>query len=76
MWRPSSLEKTLMLGKTAGKREDDRGWDGWIASQIQCTWVEQTPGNGEGKPGVLRSLGSQTVRHNWATEQIVKGERS
>jgi len=34
--RANSLEKTLMLGKTEG---DDRGWDGWIASPIQWTWV-------------------------------------
>ena len=33
MWRADSLEKTLMLGKTEGRRRgDDRGWDGWIAS--------------------------------------------
>ena len=31
MQRTDSLEKTLMLGKTEGRREgDDRGWDGWI----------------------------------------------
>ena len=32
---------------------------------------EQTPGDSEGtgKPGVLQSMGSQRVKHNWATEQ-------
>ena len=36
MWRPDSLEKTLMLGKIKRKGErDDRRWDGWIASPIQ-----------------------------------------
>ena len=31
--RTDSLEKTLMLGKTkGGRRGDDRGWDGWMAS--------------------------------------------
>ena len=30
MWRADSLEKTLMLGKTEGRRGDDRGWDGWM----------------------------------------------
>ena len=25
MWRTNSLEKTLMLGKTEGRRRDDRG---------------------------------------------------
>ena len=39
MWRTDSLEKTLMLGKTEGGRRDDRGWDGWMASPTQWTWV-------------------------------------
>ena len=34
--RSDSLEKTLMLEKTGGRREGgDRRWDGWMASQIQ-----------------------------------------
>ena len=33
MWRVDSFEKTLMLGKTEGRRRrDDRGWDSWMAS--------------------------------------------
>ena len=36
MWRTNSLEKTLRLGKIEG---DDRGWDGWMASPTQWTWV-------------------------------------
>ena len=39
MWRIDSLEKTLMLGKTEGRRRRDRGWDGWMASRIRWTWV-------------------------------------
>ena len=40
MWRISSLEKTLMLGKIEGKRRmGDRGWDGWMASVTQWTWI-------------------------------------
>ena len=40
MRRTDSSEKTLMLGKIAGRKEgDDRGWDGWIASLTQWTWV-------------------------------------
>ena len=36
MRRTDSLEKTVMLGKIeGGKGEgDDRGWDGWMASQL------------------------------------------
>ena len=33
----NSLEKTLTLGKTEGRKR--RGWDGWMASPIQWTWV-------------------------------------
>ena len=40
MWRADSFEKTLMLKKIEGRGErDDRGWDGWMASLTQWTWV-------------------------------------
>jgi len=40
MRRTDSLEKTLMLGKIEGRRRrDDRGWDGWMVSLTQWTWV-------------------------------------
>ena len=40
MRRADSFEKTLMLGKLeVGGEGDDRGWDGWMASPIQWTWV-------------------------------------
>ena len=43
MWKTDSLEKTLMLGKTEGKRRagSDRGWDGWMASPTQRTRVSK-----------------------------------
>ena len=49
---------------------DDRGWDGWIASLTQWTWVWVNFGSWwwTGKPGVLRSMGLQSVRQDWATE--------
>ena len=40
MWRTHLLEKTLMLRTIeAGGEGDNRGWDGWIASLTQWTWV-------------------------------------
>ena len=40
MRRADSLEETLMLGKTEGRRRrDDRGGDGWMASLTQWAWV-------------------------------------
>ena len=71
MRRAYSLEKTLMLGKIEGRRRGSRGWDGWMASPIQWTWVWA---NSErqwwtGRPGVLQSMGLQRVGHDWVTEQ-------
>ena len=72
MQRVNSLEKTLMLGKIAGRRRRgwDRGWDGWMASPTQWTWVWVNSGSwwGTGRPGVLWFMGSQRVGHDWATE--------
>ena len=70
-WRTDSLEKTLMLGKIEGRRRgDDRGWDGWMASQTKRTWVWASSGNWwwTAKPGVLQSMWLQRVGHDWATE--------
>ena len=39
MWRTDSLEKTLMLRKIEAGKGDDRGWDVWMASSTQWTWV-------------------------------------
>ena len=54
----------------AGGEGDDRGWDGWMASLTQWTrtWVSSGSWWWTGKPGVLKSMGSQRVRHDWATE--------
>ena len=47
VWPPDAkswlIGKDLMLGKIeGGRRRDDRGWDGWMASPTRWTWVEQT----------------------------------
>ena len=70
MQRDDSLEKTLMLGKIEGREGDDRGWGGLMASLTQWTWVWVDSGSWwwTGRPGMLRFMGSQRVRHNWATE--------
>ena len=49
---------------------DNRGWDGWMASPTQCTWVCVDSGSWwwTGRPGVLQFMGLQRVGHNWATE--------
>ena len=73
MQRTNSLEKTLLLGKVEGRRRRGwLGWDGWIASLTWWTWVWVSSGRWwwTGKPGVLQSMGSWRVRHNW-TELII-----
>ena len=60
-------------GLGAGGEGDDRGWDGWMASLTQWTWAWASSRCWwrTGKPGMLQSMGSQRVGHNWATEQCV-----
>ena len=71
MWRTDSLERPWCWERLkAGGEGDDRGWDGWMASLTRWTWVWANSGSWRwtGKPGVLQSMGSQRVRHDWATE--------
>ena len=57
-------------GLGAGGEGDDRGWDGWMASLTWWTWVWVNSRSWwwTGRPGVLRFMGSQRVRYDWATE--------
>ena len=54
--------------KEKGTTEDEMV--GWMASQTQRTWVWVDSGSWwwTRKSGVLRFMGSQRVRHDWATE--------
>ena len=53
-----------------GGEGDNRGWDGWMASLTQWTWVWVNSRSWwrTGRPGVLQSMGSQSVGHDWVTE--------
>ena len=78
MRRADSLEKTLSWGRLrAGGEGDDRGWDGWMASRTQWTWVWVDPGSWwwTGRPGVLQFMQSQRVGHDWATELNWTGDK-
>ena len=71
MQRVGSLEKPWCWEELgAGGEGDGRGWDGWMASLAQWTWVWVDSGSWwwTGKPGMLRFMGSQRVGHDWATE--------
>ena len=54
----------------AGGEGDDRGWDGWMASPTWWTWVWVNSRSWwwAGRPGVLRFMASQRVRHDWVPE--------
>ena len=70
MWRADSLEKTLMLGKIeCGRR---RGWERmrWldgITNSMDMNLSKLWEWWWTGRPGVLQSMGSQRVGHNWVT---------
>ena len=72
MQRADSLEKSLMLGRLkAGGEGDDRGWDGWMASPTQWTWVWWTLGVGDEQGGLVccsswgRKESDMTEQLNW-----------
>ena len=54
----------------AGGEENDRGWNGWMESLTRWAWGWASSRSWwwTGKPGMLQSMGSQRVGHDWATE--------
>ena len=71
MRRTDSLERHRWWKRLKGGGEgDDRGWDGWMASLTQWTWVWVNCGSWQWteRPGVLQFMGLQRVGQDWATE--------
>ena len=75
LWPPPA--KSWLIGKDSdagrdwGQEENGTtGWDGWMASLTRWTWVWVNSGSWwwTGRPGVLRFMGSQRIRHDWPTE--------
>ena len=76
LWPP--YVKSWLIGKDpdAGKdwkweeKGDDRGWDAYMASLTRWTWVWVNSGSWwwTGRPGMLQSMRSQRVGHDWVTE--------
>ena len=81
LWPPDAKNWLIWKDPDAGewlKAEgecDDRGWDGWMASPTQWTWVwvDSRGWWWTGRPGVLQSMGSQRVGHNWVTKRNTAG---
>ena len=63
LWPPDAKSQLI-------RKDPDSGKD-WMASPTQWTWAWASSRRWwrTGKPGVLQSMGSQRVRHNWAIEQ-------
>ena len=76
LWPPDSnswlIWKDPDAGKDWGQKEKGTTEDemlGWH-HRLNGHEFEQTPGadDGQGRPGVLQTMGSQRVGHDWATE--------
>ena len=66
IWKDPDAEKDWRQEE----KGTNRGWDGWMASPTQWTWVWVDSGSWwwTGRPGALQSMGLQRVRYDWATE--------
>ena len=68
-WQWSVLSKLPLLPCDPHPFGGHRVWDGWMASPTWWTWIWVSSGSWwwTGRPGVLQSMGSQRVGHDWAT---------
>ena len=76
MGRVSSLGKTLDTGKYW--RQEQKAWQRmrWldsISNPMEWVWASFRRWWWTGKPGILKSIGSRGVRHDWAIEQQKPG---
>ena len=64
------LKRPWFWERLKAQEVDNRGWDGWMASPTQWTWVWVDSGSWwwTGRPGVLQFMGLQIIGHDWATE--------
>ena len=75
LWSPDAKNWLIWKDPDAGKdwRQEEKGmtgWDVWMASLTQWTWVWVSSRSwwGTARPGVMQSMGSQRVGHDWTTE--------
>ena len=74
MWRADTLERPWCCKKLkAGGEGDDRGWDVWMASLTQWTWVWANSGRlwWTEKPGMRQFMELQRVGHNLVTKLTI-----
>ena len=66
IWKDSNVGKDWRREEKGTTEDEMVGWHHWLDGYE----FEQTGGWWRtGKPGVLKSMGSQRVRHNWVTKQ-------
>ena len=61
-----------MLGKIEGRRRRGHQRVRWldnITDTMNTNLGKLQEMGGTGRPGVLQSMGSQTIRHHWVTEK-------
>ena len=68
---PTHWKRSWCWERVKAEEVGDIDWDCWMASLTQWTWIWANCGAEwrTGKPGMLQSMRSQRVRHEWATEQ-------
>ena len=66
MGRAESLEKTVVLGKTEGRRRKGRQRMRWLdgITDFLDLSLSKLQDTGTGRPGVLQSMGLQRVGHD------------
>ena len=72
MGRASSFEKTLMLGKTEGRRRRGRQRTGWldgVTDSVDRSLSQLRETVADGEPGALRLTGSKRAGDDLAAEQ-------
>ena len=72
MRRPTHWKRPWCWERLKAEGEgEDRGWDDWMASLTQWTWIWANYRRwwGTGRPGMLQPVGSQRVGHDLVTEQ-------
>ena len=69
--KPTYYKRPWCWKRLRAGEVDDRGWDGWMASLTQWTWVWANCRRRWriGKPAMLQSMGFQRVGHDWVTKQ-------